>query len=67
MSLLRLGKAPDGSRELLIQDPAVGRKRGHGGIAAGFLSGTYVVTESAHTLALRKKREWLREKRARSG
>jgi hypothetical protein len=55
MSQLRLGRLPDGTRNVVIQEPAVGRiTHARGAIVGGF----QVVTETSRDAAARQSREY---------
>lgn len=74
MSALRLGRKPDGTRDVVIQEPARARVTGHGGTVAGYWSGTIVAPfvgelvkpgESRRDRELRMQREAMARKRAK--
>ena len=54
MSQLRLGRLPDGTRQIVLLEPAPARRQGHGGSAMGYFSGV-VLTGKRSAVPLREK------------
>lgn len=64
MSLLRMGRNPDGSRNLVLEEPSRARVSGQFHHHALTLTGSFVQGESERTRDLRMQREAMRAKRA---